>query len=595
MDARDLKSREYNTDVFNVRNGYTNGAAGLYDPHPYLRDRDNCETRARTSFQDSNIFSYKEDQNVTWQNQGRADKQGGKKAGAYPLHYHSPDNVIYNPAAGMSESQSTLRGDYVQPDKDAYMHNDPNVPKGRLGEEIYGTKQFNRQAARKDLLPNDDYWLRHTDFERDTVEKQAMRPEERRLRDLYGTYSGQAPPAFEAKPKEFKNETLSNWCDPHKSEKRSNVPQDVNTFQRRAQELSSVNNPLTHTDYSQYIPQNKKQESYEDVEKRVKDAFYSDMYGQTGKFTQKNPVQRSEIHSMTGPLSREGASKGARWGENVTAAQRRQDFMRTTGFGNTYDAPPAQQKYQDPHQMQEAISGIHMPKVIKGSEMNSSALHSDEFNQKYSTIKGHTEANVVDLAFNNLPREMDVETLKKISGAKHVVRAFVQTDNIKNECTGMGEITIRLYEGETKEEFVNKFQSLGFNVIDKPEPGKRKNNYKDLATTGWRDSRLECSEKRHMNTGWENDKISKVKNLATNVPMGTNNDLYNLSNQYTDTIRNRQDGLFNAQRTAEAENNLIYNWNQMRPQTAGPAYTNTAGSTDFGRASGSFNPGQSYY
>lgn len=591
MDARNLKSREYNTDIFNVRSGASNGGAQLYDPHPFLKDRQHSDNRTRTSFQDSNIFGYKEGNNVTWQGTGRLDKPAGIKSGTYVHAHHSNDNVIYDPAAGMASSLTQTRDAHMQPTPDMYKHNDPQVPKSRLGEEIFGVKQFDRQAVRSDLLPQDEYWLRRTTATKNTAEAEQMRPEERRQRELHSTYSNIQPSGYEAKPKELKHETLAHWMNPHKSDKRSNVPQEVNTFEKRAAELASTNNPLTHTDYSEYTPKTKKQESYEDVEKRVKDAFYSDLYGQTGHYGPKSALgQRSEVHSMTGIFSKEGATRGNIWTDDVSAAQRKQDFLRTSGFPSAAPQVEGPKHYPDDHEINMAKSQMRMPKVIKGCELQSRSLHTDEFNERYNVVRDNRETNVISLRFTNLPREMDADTLKAIAGAKHVVRSAVQTDNIKNECTGQGEITIRLFENETKEDIVGRFHAAGLNAEDKPEASKKKSNYKDLASTGWRDSRLEFEEKRHINSGWENDKLSKVQNLSTNVPMGSNEYLSSLGKQYADVVRNRQDGLYQAQNDALSQNQTLVNWNNMRPQTAGPSYGASAGANSgFMRPTESFN------
>lgn len=593
MESRQLKSREYNTDVLNAKNGHSNGANTLYDPHPYLRDRMHSDNRARTSFQDSNIFTYKEGNNVTWQNTGRDDKPAGIRSGVYVNAHKSTDNVIYDPSAPMAGVHTATRESYVQPTPEMYHHNDPTVPKSRLGAEIFGVQQFDRQAVRKDLLPQDEFWLRHTDKTKDGTPVQQLKPQDRRQLELHSSQSNYQPVPYQPAPKEYRNETLSSWVDPHKSDKRSNVPTEVNTFERRAQELSSVNNPLTAQDYSEYTPKTKgKGETFEDVEKRVKDAFYSDMYGQTGKYGDRAKiVQRSEISSHTGIFSKEGASKGNRWNDDVTPAQRRQDFMRSSAFPSTNVHAPQAAVIPDQEQINMAKAELRMPKVVKASELQSRSLHSDEFNQKYNVIADHREINVFSLIFNNLPKDMDSMTLKAMSGAKHVVRVSVETDNIKNECTGKGEITIRLFEGETKEEIVNRFLAAGLNVQDKPEDaGKRKSNYHELASTGWRDSRLEFEEKRHMNTGWEGHKLSKVAQLSTNLAMGTNEDIANMNREYADLIRNRQDGLYEAQKGAETHNLLMSGWNNMRPQTASAGYSGgSMGDTAFMKPTESFN------
>jgi len=42
----------------------------------------------------------------------------------------------------------------------------------------------------------------------------------------------------------------------------------------------------------------------------------------------------------------------------------------------------------------------------------------------------------------------------------------------------------------------------------------------------------------------------------------------NLNKQFVDNLRSGKDGLFQAQKTAETENNQMLSWNNMRPQTA---------------------------
>lgn len=365
MEARQLKSREYNTDIFNTRSSGTNGSTGLYDPHPYLKDRVYSDNRTRTSFQDSNIFGYKEDKNVTWQGTGRDDRAEGIRTETYNLAFHSPDNVLYNPEASMAVHKTQAQKTFVEPEKEMYYYNDPRVPKSRLGEEVFGVKAFDRSAASKELLAGDKHWLRHNDFTRDH-EVEGISPEERKQKELIGQISEYQIEGPVVKTGELKLETLSSWKDASKSDKRSNVIQDVNTYERRQQELSSTNNPLSTTDYSEFKPKTKLQQLTENVEQRVRDAMYSDLYGQTGKYGAKAKVaQRSEVSSTTGIFSKEGAQKGARWGEDFSAAERRQDFLRTTGFPNHYESVVPEKKVPSLSDINLARSQLRMPKVLK--------------------------------------------------------------------------------------------------------------------------------------------------------------------------------------------------------------------------------------
>lgn len=576
MEARNNWARFNSSDVFNTKSGEANGHSTLYDPHPYLKDRVNSDNRTRTSFQDSNIFGYKEGENVTWQGTGRADRAAGIKAGTYHLSSHTPGHTLYNPEAGMSMHQTHTKQTYVEPTKDLYTHNDPTIPKSRLGEEVFGVKEFDRAAAKQDLLPQDAFWLRHVDKTKNTEDVVALSPEERRIKEVYGTHEG-----AKIGHGDLKHATLADWRNPHASDKRSNYVQDVNTFEQRAKELSSLQNPLATTDYSEYTPKTKEQAVLEDVDKRVKDAMYSDLYGQTGKYGPKPITNRhSEISSHSGIFSKEGAQKGFRWDDETTPAERRQDFLRASGFPSAYDNYSVGKTYPKNSEINQARAQLRMPKVIKGCELESAALHTEDFYEKYNVIKDHRETNVISLRFKNLTKETDAESLKAIAGVKHVVRAAVQTDNIKNECTGQGEITIRLSDNETKEDIVGRFEAAGIITEDKPDDaGKRKSNYADLASTGWRDSRLEFEEKRHVNTGYENTRISKIQQLNSNIGMGTNNALVDYGQQFADVVRSGRDNLFAAQRVAEDEKQLLTTWDSMRPMTAAPARSGTYGAS----------------
>lgn len=185
---------------------------------------------------------------------------------------------------------------------------------------------------------------------------------------------------------------------------------------------------------------------------------------------------------------------------------------------------------------------------------------------------------------------MDAESLKAMSGAKHVVRAAVKTDNIKNQCTGQGEITIRLFERETKEEIINRFLAAGLNVQDKPEDAvQRRSNYHELASTGWRDSKLACEDRRTANSEWESDRLAKVANLSTNIHMGDSDYIATMNKQYADVVRNQQDGIYDAHRDAVTHNQVMSSWNNMRPQTAGPVAGGRMGDTAFMKPTESFN------
>ena len=71
--------------------------------------------------------------------------------------------------------------------------------------------------------------------------------------------------------------------------------------------------------------------------------------------------------------------------------------------------------------------------------------------------------------------------------------------------------------------------------------------------------------------------------------MGTNDTLVNMGQQYADVIRSRMDNLDLAQKTAETHTQLMYDWNNMRPQTASATGSALQGERSFLRPTESFD------
>lgn len=77
---------------------------------------------------------------------------------------------------------------------------------------------------------------------------------------------------------------------------------------------------------------------------------------------------------------------------------------------------------------------------------------------------------------------MDVQAIKKIAGAKHIVNSQVDLDNLKGTCKGTGRIAIRLNDGESTEMIRQRFIKEGILVQDfKNNPAKKS----DFSTPKW--------------------------------------------------------------------------------------------------------------
>lgn len=82
----------------------------------------------------------------------------------------------------------------------------------------------------------------------------------------------------------------------------------------------------------------------------------------------------------------------------------------------------------------------------------------------YNQVQAPAAARVVDLTLRNLPENADLIGIKKLSGARHVISAALDEDNMKGICTGTGRIQIRLNQGERLDDIELNFASKGVMV-----------------------------------------------------------------------------------------------------------------------------------
>lgn len=67
--------------------------------------------------------------------------------------------------------------------------------------------------------------------------------------------------------------------------------------------------------------------------------------------------------------------------------------------------------------------------------------------------------------------------MKKIAGVKHVISSVIETDSIKNTCTGAGRIKMRLQAEEDPEMIKLNFLKAGYAVQDHTENPKKKSGF----------------------------------------------------------------------------------------------------------------------
>lgn len=105
-------------------------------------------------------------------------------------------------------------------------------------------------------------------------------------------------------------------------------------------------------------------------------------------------------------------------------------------------------------------------KVTKIKDLASNLLNQESALDKFSSVKDPQSSfnQVYDLVVQGLPNQAQVDDLKNIASAKHVVEAAIEHDTIKNVCTGVGKIKIRLAEGEDLDQIKSRFENLGLDV-----------------------------------------------------------------------------------------------------------------------------------
>ena len=92
----------------------------------------------------------------------------------------------------------------------------------------------------------------------------------------------------------------------------------------------------------------------------------------------------------------------------------------------------------------------------------------------YNRVQEPAATRVVDLQLKNLPSNTDLIEVKKMSGARHVISAALDEDNMKGICLGTGRIQIRLNQGENLDDIELNFASKGIIVNEHTSnPGKK--------------------------------------------------------------------------------------------------------------------------
>jgi len=85
-----------------------------------------------------------------------------------------------------------------------------------------------------------------------------------------------------------------------------------------------------------------------------------------------------------------------------------------------------------------------------------------------------SKPEVIEFTLSGLGTAVDAREVKKMAGARHVVSATVDEDNMKGTCLGTGKVSVRLNQGETREQIELNFTKNGIAVREAAgDPRKR--------------------------------------------------------------------------------------------------------------------------
>ncbi len=389
-EARRLKSREYNTDIFNARQG-----AGQQKAYEGIKSNPFAAPVVRATYQDSNIFNYKDQSNPTWQPTDWVSRKKPLLKQSCTQAKHSADMPLDNSHSSMKHIQTTSQATHTMPTKELYNVNNPTDALVRKGTEFYGTPNYNKEA-RKDLMSADANWNNHT------------------VRT--SNVDNNNNPSAHKKQRVHQIGSTASWTNPDYNQIKGN-PQDKdsqNTFHKRAEQLASNPDVFPTSAPVNYQALQKKQQIDEDVLARTQDWTYSDLFGQAGKIP-RSKKQSTTIAATSGWNSSENATKG--WREGAGANERKRDFLSSETFDKPRNAAPAKKDIDHGHR----VPGVDS-KTAKVMELQTSALNSNGFYEKaYQAPVGPNAREVVDLNLRNLPPDATDESVKSCAKVSHVI------------------------------------------------------------------------------------------------------------------------------------------------------------------------------
>jgi hypothetical protein len=159
--------------------------------------------------------------------------------------------------------------------------------------------------------------------------------------------------------------------------------------------------------------------------------------------------------------------------EGYNAKDNKKQFLQSV-----FDKPIPQREQPQQQENSEPASFTVPGRETKAQKQ--AMLASNDLVSGKSTLNHYNAVQdaprVVDLNIADLPENFDARELKKMSGARHVISAAVDEDNMKGVCLGTGRIQIRLNQGESLDQVQLNFTKNGYRVSEHAVDPRKKPN-----------------------------------------------------------------------------------------------------------------------
>lgn len=164
----------------------------------------------------------------------------------------------------------------------------------------------------------------------------------------------------------------------------------------------------------------------------------------------------------------------------------------------------------------ERQTAVHMsPQLRKGLDLKSE-IPLGESSQNWASSKqpANDSAYTFDFDLKSIPKNMDMDTLKRVFSGYHVVDLKADRNHVAASQLDTGRVKIRANAGSDLLKLKHDLKNHGILMLSHFEKHNKKSNYRDLAKINWHDQFLQNEEGR-IKSSYSTNHESKLKNLES--------------------------------------------------------------------------------